>query len=256
MHSIDVTEKWEDEFNESHVSIVIKTLYAIKLHYPEGIEIEIPRTYRSIYKFKFRIDAETRVFSEHWGWLSEAITKKFDYDLVLNHNDSKSSLQVKDDTLIFTVWYDGGAEAYQYLPLEYHRDEAIKMCQQIQAIYERHANKLQFRHRVADILTSSPTQFPVIRLAPGANNAMIQIQYYPNSFSKQTCDVRISDGHAIRTWLETVQHDPNNRSSIQSGQTRLSDTPFGIDFIISGPCWGSSWSMHRSAIPKLIAALA
>jgi hypothetical protein len=251
MHSIDVTETWEDEFKESHVSIIIKTLYSIKLKYPEGIEIDIPRTYRSVYKFKFRINSDTRVFAEHWGWLIDAITKNYDYRIIFNHTDSESSVQVKDGALIFTV-YNEGAEAYHYLPLEYHRDDAIEMCRQIQAIYVRHSDTIQFHRYRPDILALPPTQFPLVRVVPSMRLEMIEIQYYCDYSSKYTCNIQATDREALRNWLGTVSHDPDTRTRFSSGSTELKDVTYGIS-VATG--W-TFWSLSPLDIPKLIAALA
>lgn len=135
MNTIDIKSKYDSEYNCFSVTWIIKSIYQIKLCYPEGIEIDIPRTYRSIYTFGFNIEYYTAIFSKHWEWLIKSIQENYPYEILFNNYEGRSSIKHENQSIIFAVCNEIDTESSYYLPLEYVKDDFIKACTQMIQMY-------------------------------------------------------------------------------------------------------------------------
>jgi hypothetical protein len=260
MYSIEVTEDWNERKKASTVSITLKTLYSIKL-YSDLIDLDIPRTFRNIYQFRFKLNYKSQVYREHWGWLVQAIISKSTYWIKFSYK-KKMSIQVKDNALIFTMELRHLGESRHYAPLEYHRDDAIEMCRQIQSIYDR--RNIQFHRRDTlsldippNLLSIPPNQFPIVSVRRSGHGTT-RINCFTDHFTACSFVIMQSVERQLCSWLQAItpnqSHNDlifNDRNLFENvtlqahgnGEIRVSDTY-------------SSWKFPYSTIPKIIAALA
>jgi hypothetical protein len=268
MYTIEVTEAneafWPSPQSNVGVIVTIKMLSTIKLHYPDGIEFDLPRTYRSVYQYRFDISRHARVFPEHWGWLIDAIQKNYSYELNFSHNENQRFIRYADGAITFELahissYRDGYEQARFYLPLEYCRDDFITACRSIQDIYHKHHDTLQFDRRTAKMLTSlaiSPLELPHFQVT--VTDVDWTIVYYSNHDTRsRTFHVPGGQLSAFRAWLQFYQAKPGESGSVFDG------TDGSQIKVYSGRAFISIHdSQHRHMInipsdhvPRLLAAL-
>lgn len=222
MYSIDVKEMdeafWHSPRSTNHnvgVMITIKMMSTLKLHYPDGIEIDLPRTYRSVYQHRFDISCCTQVFLEHWNWLIDAIQKNYSYSISFDHGEAQRSISHADRAITFEVAHlSSYRESYEqsrfYLPLEYCRDDFIVACQKIIDIYRRYQHVVEFDKRTPKMLATlaiSPLELP--RFYVETRDANIIVTYHqshykrPRKFQLLHCDIR-----PFRSWIDSNLNRP------------------------------------------------
>jgi len=136
MNSIEVSSIFNKPYDEFKVTWLIKTTYSLVLQYPEGIDINIPRTYRSVSKLKFNISVNTSIYPEHWKWMIDAVTLNYPYTLIIfDIGKGKTSIEHKDKSLTFALSDDYDNQFSLYLPLEYCRQDFIDSCEKMIDIY-------------------------------------------------------------------------------------------------------------------------
>jgi hypothetical protein len=172
MHSLELQHTYDSNKQEGRLTVLIKTLYSIKLQYPTGIEFDIPKTYRSIYRFNCGFGTRGLIFADHWNWLIRAIQAKTPYTIRLDY----SQIEYRDDAIIWSVNsmvpYGSTPQPVTtssfYLPLEYCRDDMLRICQEISAIYRQYDTMIgsgldELDRQIArQIVQLEPTKFPVV----------------------------------------------------------------------------------------------
>jgi hypothetical protein len=223
MHSLELQHTYDSNKQEVRLTVLIKTLYSIKLQYPTGIEFDIPKTYRSIYRFNFSFGTGgcRLIFAEHWNWLIRAIHAKTPYTIRLDYGQ----IEYRDDAIIWSVNsmvpYGSTPQPVTtssfYLPLEYCRDDMLRICQEISAIYQQYDNVIgshyQQYHNMIMIGSESdelarqiarqiaqlePTKFPVVIWG------VYFLIYYNSHSDNHILDIPEYYRERLRRWLEST----------------------------------------------------
>lgn len=271
MHSFEIKESLNhrtrhspaygsNTYDEVTITILIKTLSTIKLHYPDGIEIDLPRTYRSVFSFSFVISPYSRssLLPKHFEWLIEAIQKRTPYKLIAT---SYGSVEYQDDAIVWITGYDYAESSY-YLPLEYCRDDVIHIFRQIINIYERYLTTIIHVTKIERNLANlAPTKFPVLVRSHG-----MEIRYYRNHFYNDLfslSDIEENDQtQSILDVLNSYQHSDNAHNSIEyvvfdanTQKIIFRDQDIEINTSNDDGTTAISWSLPMTFLPRLRALL-
>lgn len=272
MHSFELKHNYDPDEKHGQISVLIKTVYSLKLQYPDGIEIDIPRTHRSVYRFDFGFSPNTIIFADHWNWLIRAIQMKTPYEIIFENG----RIEYRDDALIWSVNVtDAMAQDISriitipsnantttasalYLPLEYCREDAIQVCREIAAIYQdydsiigSYSNDGSF---IRQVLQIEPSRFPLL----SRSNLDVDCYIYHQSHCRRR-GLTIRTYHQLETvsWLESssagqtwIRHRDYARDQ---KWVRHSDRIQFIspDYYRIGVDQLDSWDMPITLIPRL-----
>lgn len=211
MNYIEVASVSFKPLNQIQITWLIKQVYSVKLHYPDGIEIDIPRTYRSVYKFGFTIDSKMHVCSEHWNWLIQSVHNNYPYNLILNNSDPVLHIQHANKAITIG---DSECNCF-YLPLEYAQEEFINACKKMYDIFSSAdcqlilnsktglimvGTNLWHHPEIQEICKIDPLEFPVFRFKGGLDP---KVNCYISHINKHVLPINTAKVKDLYEWLNS-----------------------------------------------------